>query len=142
MVSAQPAPEVETIFTVLARAARLGSRRRLAVQLVLTLAAALTVPLVAPQWWSVAALLMAPAAFAAWGLVMHLNDGHGPRHSLVPATIAAAGTAAALVGSVGLALALFSGTAKGTYSPCGAGATSPMCRAWADPPPASGKAIR
>ncbi len=142
MVAAQPANDHETIFTVLGDAARRRTPGGLAMQLAMTLAVAVTVLLVAPEWWSFAVLLVAPAAHAAWGLVMHRHGGLGPHHELIPVVIAATGATAALVGTISLALAMFSGTAKGTYSACGVGATSPMCRAWTNPPPASGTTIR
>ncbi|HSA57234.1 MAG TPA: hypothetical protein VLE53_16090 [Gemmatimonadaceae bacterium] len=127
----------ETVFTVLASAARNRSTRSLWLQLSISLLLAVAIAIGAPQWWSLAALLGGPAAFAAWGLTVRaaaLSPAESRLSRIVPLLLTAIGSGATLVGSVGLAMALFTGNAGGIKNACGPRATEPRCQAWANPP--------
>jgi hypothetical protein len=131
----------ETIFTVLGSSARGRAERSLALQVAMCLIASGAIAFAMPQWWSVAALLFVGAMHATWGLLAHrfadrpsLSAG-SLRH--VPLLLAALATGAAVVGVVGLAIALFTGQGRSPYDPCGPGASSAYCRALKQPRPAT-----
>jgi hypothetical protein len=130
-------PHNATIFSVLGDAARRRTTRGLVMQLVICVALSGALLIVAPQWWSVAALLGAIASYAAWGVWAAGSTRAAPVPALqhVPHLIASLGTALAAAGLVGLAAALFTGTGRSPYTPCGRGASSAYCRATTSPPP-------
>lgn len=121
----------ETVFTVLADAARHRSRRSLVTQLAVSAAAIAGLLVVAPQWWSLALIGGAFAAYAAWGLLD--SDAAGPARRWASSGVAVTGTACALAGVLGLAFTLFTGTAAGTYAACGDGARTRYCQAMGSP---------
>jgi hypothetical protein len=127
----------DTIFTVLGDAARQRRPRGLLAQLAICLAAGIALLLMAPRWWSVAALAGAVASHAAWGLAAAYLAPRTPGTTLqhVPPLIGGLGTALAAAGLLGLAAALFTGTGRSPYTPCGPGARSAYCRATTSPPP-------
>lgn len=127
----------ESVFTVLASAARARSTESLWLQLSACLVLSVSIMIVAPRWWSVAALLGGPAAFAAWGLAVRAAPGSVADSRLsriVPLLLAAVGSSATLAGIVGLAMVLFTGNAGGIKNACGPKATDARCQAWANPP--------
>ena len=139
MVAAHP--HSETVFSVLGDAARRRGPHSLAAQLVLSSAAAAAILLAAPQWWSLAFLAGWSAAWSAWGLLVRFHEvreAHPRPLDALLVTIAAAGTTLAIVGIVGVAIALFTGNGKSPYNACGAGATDARCQAWANPTRTSG----
>ena len=121
------------IFSVLGHAARRRERRGLAIQLSLSLGAGATLLIAAPQWWSLAALLGVSACYALWGLMAGMNAGAAGAWAALPHAIAATGTVLAVAGLLGLAAALFTGDAQGTYTPCGPRATSRYCQGMKEP---------
>lgn len=126
----------ETVFTVLAAAARERAMWSLWLQLSVCALLATVIVVAAPQWWSVSALLCSAAAYAAWGLAVRWAPSAARAYNrrAVPMLLAVLGSVATLVGSVGLAMALFTGHARGIKNACGPGATDARCRAWANPP--------
>jgi hypothetical protein len=136
MVAAPANPS--SLFAVLGTAARQRTSRGLATQLIACLTLSAIVITLAPQWWSLAALLGAPSAYAAWGLMVHrLERRPAPVGvlGLFASMVAAAGGMLAVAGVVGLALALFTGHGRSPYDACGTGATTARCRAIENPPP-------
>ena len=129
----------ETVFTVLGDAARRRTARSLATQLVLSGTAAGTILILAPQWWSLAFLAGWSAAYSAWGLLVRVAETReaGSLQALL-LTIAAAGTALAVAGIIGVGLAIYSGNAAGIKNACGKGSTHPRCQAFASPTPFKG----
>lgn len=127
--------QTDSLFPILAAAARARSSASLAGQIVICAGFAVLVVASAPRWWPVACLLGGPISYAAWGLGDRLIRGMPARVWSI--AFAIAGTGASLLGMVGLALLLFTGHARGVKEPCGPGATSRWCRAYADPPLAS-----
>jgi hypothetical protein len=126
----------ETVFTVLGDAARRRGSRSLAGQLVLSAAAAATILIAAPQWWSLAFLAGWSAAYSAWGLLVRFveaRDGHARSLPAMLVTVAAVGTALAIAGIIGVGLAVYSGNARGVKDACGKGSTNRLCQAWANP---------
>lgn len=126
----------ETIFTVLDDAARRRAQPSLALQLAACVAIASVVAFAKPQWWSVAALLLAGGLHGAWGLLVRRlakrPEGAGTlRQAALVA--AATGTVLATIGIIGLAVTLFTGDGRSPYDPCGPGATSRYCSAIRQP---------
>lgn len=129
-------PNSETVFTVLGNAARKRTSRSLAVQLVVSGAAAGAILLTAPHWWSLAFLAGWSTAYAAWGLLVRFVEGRAshprPLDALLVA-IVATGTALAVAGIIGVGLAIYTGNARGVKEACGKGSTNERCQAWANP---------
>ena|SRR5687768_8443359 len=128
----------ETVFTVLAQAARKRGARSLAVQLVLSGAVATAILVAAPHWWSVAFLAGWSAAYSAWGLLARLSERREAKSlKALLVAIATLGTALAVAGIVGVGLAIYSGNARGVKNACGKGSTNELCQAFANPAPIS-----
>ena len=139
MVSAHP--HSETVFSVLGDAARRRGARSLFAQLILSVVVAAAIIFGAPQWWSLAFLAGWSVAWSAWGLLVRFVEAREPHPRPLDAllvTLAAAGTTLAIVGIVGVAMALFTGNGKSPYNACGKGATDARCQAWANPSRTSG----
>jgi hypothetical protein len=131
----------ETVFTVLGDAARRRGTRSLEVQLVLSAGAAAGILIAAPQWWSLAFLAGWSAAYSSWGLLVRIveaRDAQRPSLRALLLTIAAAGTALAIAGIIGVGLAMYAGNARGVKDACGKGSTNRLCQAWANPTRTSG----
>jgi len=131
----------ETVFTVLGDAARRRNSRSLAAQLVLSTGIAAGILIAAPQWWSLAFLAGWSAAYSSWGLLVRIveaREAHPRPLDALLVTIAATGTALAIAGIVGVALAMYTGNAKGVKNACGDGASNRLCQAFANPKPVSG----
>ena len=126
-----------TIFTVLGDAARRRRPRGLVAQLLVSTALAGALAVTAPHWWSVSALLGAVSAYAAWGVVAAFfpRVAAGGPLRVVQMLIGGLGVSLAAAGILGLAAALFTGTGRSPYTPCGPGATSAYCQAHKAPPP-------
>jgi len=134
-------PNSETVFTVLGDAARRRSTHSLAIQLGLSGAIAAVILVSAPQWWSLAFLAGWSTAYAAWGLIVRVAEAHESRRGSLNAllvAIAAAGTALAIAGIIGVALAFYTGNGKGVKDACGKGSTNERCQAFANPTKVSG----
>ncbi len=135
MVAALAHPN--SIFAVIGTAARRRSVQGLVAQLASCAAIGAALLVLAPQWWSVAALVAVPGAYAAWGLVVHVVDGRPSGATVLRAVspiVAALGTMLAVAGIVGLAVALFTGNGRSPYDSCGPGAHSRYCQAIENPP--------
>ena len=134
-------PGHETVFTVLGDAARRRGARTLAAQFVLSTGVAAGILIAAPQWWSLAFLAGWSAAYSSWGLlvrVVEARDAHRLSLRALLLTIAAAGTALAIAGIIGVGLAMYAGNARGVKDACGARSTNELCEAWANPTSTSG----
>jgi hypothetical protein len=129
----------ESVFTVLDAAARRRGPISLALQHLATLAVILAIVVLAPQWWSIACLLGAGAMYSLWGLTAHTIGEAAARP--VRVGFAAVGATLAIAGTIGLAMALFTGTGKSPYNACGEGATDKRCEALARPPKGSGPIV-
>jgi len=143
MVAAHARPE--TVFSVLGQAARRRSALSLSAQLILSSGVGVFILVFAPQWWSLAFLAGWSAAYAAWGLVARVveaRETHPRSLDALLVTIAAAGTALAVAGIIGIGLAFYTGHAGGIKNACGEGSTDKRCRAFAHPTPVSGPLIR
>ena len=143
MVAAHARPE--TVFTVLGQAARKRGTLSLAAQLIVSTVAAAAVFVAAPQWWSLAFLAGWSAAYAAWGLVVRVveaRETHPRSLDALLLTIAAAGTALAVAGIIGIGLAFYTGDAAGAKTTCGKHSTSKRCQTIAHPTPVSGPLFR
>jgi len=131
----------ETVFTVLGDAARRRTSRSLVAQLVLSVAIGSAILVFAPHWWSLAFLAGWSTAYSAWGLLVRVaeaRESHPRPLDALLVTIAATGTALAVAGIIGVALAMYTGNAKGVKNACGEGSSNRMCQAWANPKPVSG----
>ena len=129
----------ETIFTVLGDSARARARRALTTQLGVCVALGITLAFTGPGWWPAAALSMSGGLHAAWGIVTQRLERTGSTarawHRYLAFAIAGAGSVAAAVGLIGLALAAFTGTGRGTYDACGRGSHVALCQAYERPVP-------
>jgi hypothetical protein len=137
MVAALANPQ--TIFSVLGAAARRRSSRALALQLLLSTGAAVALLVAEPRLWFCAALLGVPASYAAWGLLTATAGSRARAPVLLrmlAVATAVAGTLLAFAGTVGLALALFTGHGRSPYDACGPGSNSAYCQATMHPPEA------
>lgn len=123
-----------TIYSVLGEAARKRGRRGLVIQLTACAITGGALLVVAPQWWSMSALLGAVACYAAWGLTVTPFGAASGRLTRVPIAVAALGSTLAVAGLLGLAAAMFTGHGRSPYTPCGPGANSAYCRATTAPP--------
>ena len=138
MVAAQA--HNETVYTVLASAARQRSTRSLQAQLIVSTAIATAILLAAPHWWSLAFLAGWSAAYATWGLLVRVADARSTHPRSLDAllsTIAALGTALAVAGIIGFGLAIYSGNGGGVKNACGKGNTNKICQAQAHPTPST-----
>jgi len=143
MVAAHARPE--TVFSVLGQAARKRGTLSLSAQLIVSTVAATAILVGAPQWWSLAFLAGWSAAYAAWGLVVRVveaRETHPRSLDALLVTIAAAGTALAVAGIIGIGFALYTGDAAGAKVTCGKHSTNKHCRAFVNPPPLSGPLVR
>ena len=134
-------PNSETVFTVLGDAARRRSTGSLAIQLGLSSAIAAAILVSAPRWWSLAFLAGWSTAYAAWGLIVRAAEAHESRRGALKAllmAIAAVGTSLAIAGIIGVALAFYTGNAKGVKDACGKGSTNERCQAFANPTKVTG----
>ena len=106
----------ESVFTMFATRARRRAGGSLARQFTMCALAAVSVTLIAPPAWPIAAALGAAACYAAWGLL----DRREPSPVRVAAMRALASVATALVISAGagLALAAFAGDGRSPYGTC------------------------
>jgi hypothetical protein len=110
------ADQTETVFHMFAARARGRSRHSLAVQLGTCASAAVSLVLVAPAWWPMAAMLGAYAGFAAWGLVDRGHRSLGARFTL--RAIATMTTVLVLMAVTGAAFAAFTGDGPSPYGTC------------------------
>lgn len=127
----------ESLFAVLGSAARRRGKRSLAIQCAACLAAAATLAIVAPRWWSLAALILASGLYAAFGLIVRARTTPGSAAEgalpFLAAAVTALGFGASIIGIVGLWLALFTGSGHSPYDACGRGASTAYCRAMKSP---------
>jgi hypothetical protein len=131
----------ETVYTVLAAAAKRRGTVGLFVQLVVSVAITTALLVAAPHWWSLAFLSGWSAAYAGWGLLVRVtesDEGRPASLGVMLKSIAALGTFLAIAGIIGIGLAIYSGNARGVKEPCGVNATSKYCRALANPSPTQG----
>ena len=106
----------ETVFRVFAARARRRSRVSLLEQAVSCALGGLTIVLLAPAWWPVAAMLGAAASYAAWGLLDRATTSAGRRLALrALATMAAA---LSLLAVIGIGMAAFTGDGRSPYGTC------------------------
>jgi hypothetical protein len=111
----------ETLLGVLAERARQSNPRRLAIAALLSVAAAGGVVASGRTWWPLAMVLLAAAAYCAWGLAAQRAraraDGEASRRGRVVAGVqlaaAAIGSVAAVLAVVGAFVAAFTGTSTG-----------------------------
>jgi hypothetical protein len=106
----------ESVFAMFAMRARRRANRSLARQLIACALAAISVMLIAPPVWPLAAAAGAGACYAAWGLL----DRRARSRLGAVAMRALAGLATALVISVlvGLVLVAFTGDGRSPYGMC------------------------
>jgi hypothetical protein len=101
----------ETLLGVLAERARQSNPRRLAIAALLSVAAAGGVVASGRTWWPLAMVLVAAAAYCAWGLSAHHASGRVVAG--VQLAAAAIGSVAAVLAVVGAFVAAFTGTSTG-----------------------------
>lgn len=106
----------ESVFAMLATRARRRGVGSLAHQCTTCALAAVSITLIAPPAWPIAAALGAAACYAAWGLL----DRREPSPVRAAAMRALVSVATVLVISVcaGLALAAFTGDGRSPYGTC------------------------
>jgi len=105
-----------TVYTVLADTARARSTRWLATEGGVAALVAVTVLLLAPRWWPLAALLASVVAYAAWGLLDRAP--HGRAYGAVQRALVVAATVSVVAALAGTAVRLFWGDAPGPYGAC------------------------
>jgi hypothetical protein len=134
-------PGNETVFTVLDAAARKRGTISLALQHVASVLVIIAIIALAPQLWPLACLIGAGAMYSLWGLTVHAI-GESTAARPVGIGFSAAGGILAIAGVIGLALAMYTGNARGIKEPCGKYTTNKMCQAWQHPAQGSGPIIR
>jgi Na+(H+)/acetate symporter ActP len=129
---------METVFTVLAERARSRSLRFLITESALCSGGSVLLVLWNVNWWPFAALMTSMAAMSGWGIVDRLATTRvAPRAALgaVRTGLVAAGTLAAVLFVIGLALAAFTGNSPGPYGTCVSGGRPVSCRVLKEPRP-------
>ncbi len=106
----------QTVFDVFAARARRRSRMSLVEQAVPCALGGLSIVLLAPAWWPVAAMLGGAASYAAWGLLDRVPPSHGQRLAL--RALATVATVLSLLAIAGIGLVAFTGDGRSPYGMC------------------------
>ncbi len=128
--------ETVSIYAVLGDAARRRSVRSLAMQSTWCGCVAVFVWRAWPTLWSIGALLLMGALYAAWGLLDRARVSRTapqPIMRQLSLLLASAATGLAIVGVVGLGAAMFAGHGHSPYDACGPRATTAHCYALKNP---------